>query len=110
MIKPGDKVNVTDGSYGFGIMGGEFTDEPLHGMKNQREGLNCTIVETGLSILMHDKLSEDVVDTLVTNEAGDYFFYQSEYCELADRVIFIDGKRIPISAKSFNELKKQLCD
>ncbi len=110
-LKIGDKVDIIDGSYVFGIRNGRYTASCNH-QNGDREGL--TVVDTGLKTMKDytDKTTGEscaVCDILVTNNEGNYWFTQSSLVELCKHTIVIDGKKIEISGKSFEALKRQFC-
>ena len=88
-MKIGDKINVRDGSYGFGIRNGEVI-QYLNNMDDSRK--NLTIVKTGLYVMSdadeprHGAYSR-VNDLLVTDGNGNFWFTQSRLCELVDKEI-----------------------
>jgi len=111
----GDKVNIHDSSYIFGIKKGEYS-----GYCNCRDDNrnNLTVVATDLSVV---KLREypgakqnnlsgrftAVNDLLVTDGNGSFWFTQSRFCKPVDtgHNIVIDGKTVRISHESFLSLK-----
>ncbi|HDY88531.1 MAG TPA: hypothetical protein ENH82_10540 [bacterium] len=107
-LKIGDKVDLVDGRYAFGIKGGEFTNSCN---KYERNGL--TILATGLRVLKDycwEANHETCSDVLVTNGQGDYWFTRMEYLRPCKRIIVIDGQTIEISDESFENLKRQLLE
>lgn len=111
-FKKGDKVNIRDGSYIFGIQNGEYSEYCNNRDKSRK---NLTVIRIGLTVLC--KLDRDMTgtfsvvnDMLVTDNYGDYWFTQSRFCNPAEsnHTIIIDGKSITLSHKSFLALKEQL--
>lgn len=111
-MKKGDKVNVKDGSYGFGIQNGQYCTW-LNNQDNSRK--NLTVVETGLSVMKQaGKISygefRQQNDLLVTDEQGNFWFAQSRFCELVNKEIevryFCDGADITDSVS--DETKRNL--
>lgn len=119
-FKKGDKVNIHDGSYTFGIKGREYSI-----WCNNEDGSrnNLTVIETGLSVVelkFKDSIYGDsanlsgpycaVNDLLVTDNNGNFWFTQSRFCNPAEpnHNIIIDGKTVILSHKSFLALKEQL--
>ncbi len=115
-FKEGDKVNIRDGSYVFGIQDGEYKNHCSNfgGSRN-----NLTVVKTGLYVVKlknyehseQNHLSGEfsaVSDLLVTDNKGSFWFTQSRFCKPAEHHIVIDGKSITLSHKSFLALREQL--
>ena len=119
-FKKGDKVNIRDGSYIFGIKDGGYSAYCGSGDDSRR---NLIVVETGLSVV--ELKSKDsrygtsvhlsgpysaINDLLITDNNGSFWFTQSRFCDHAEsnHTIIIDGKIIILSHKSFLALKEQL--
>ena len=105
-FKIGDKINVVDGSWAFGIRNDKYTENiPL----SNREGL--TVIQTEICVC-RPCLFYPVgnCDLLVTDCDGGYFFAISDLCELAGKKIelryFCDGKDVTDDISS--EAKKNL--
>lgn len=92
----GDKVNITDDSYGFGIQDGKL-------IKRLSFRGNLTIIQTGMYV-MRDANSttrgeyRQQNDLLVTDGNGNFWFTQSRFCKPIDKKIevkyFCDGEDI----------------
>jgi hypothetical protein len=84
----GDKVNINDGSWGFGVRDGQYCHSTSCG--NNRK--NLTVVAVGLYAMKdntdnrHGEFSA-VNDIAVTDGHGSVWFTQSRFCELVDREI-----------------------
>ncbi len=116
-LQVGDKVNMYDGSYCFGIQHGRFTTWCSHA-NGEREGL--LVADTDLEVLGEaDDLTaskiggefNEVCDILVTNNNGGYWFTQSRLvrlCELEHTVSFDGGDVVTISDQSYQALRKAL--
>lgn len=104
-LKAGDKVDIRDGSYSFGIKNGEYSIGLLTGSDSLRTGL--TVVQTDLCVKrdLHD--ATKICDILVEKD-GNFWFALSRFADLAEHIIIIDDKEIKLSNKSFQELKNQL--
>lgn len=94
MFKIGDKVNVKDRSYGFGIQGGEYTS--LIPMEN------LTVIKIDLQTTRNifGKTSgafSELCDLLVADNDG-FYFIPSQDCKPVDKEIeiryFSDGKDV----------------
>ena len=111
-MKIGDKVNITDGSYGFGIWDGELISY-LPNRNDDRD--NLTVVRTGLCAMReangtrHGEFTQ-VNDVLVTDGNGNFWFTQTRFCELVNKEIevyyFCDG--IDVTHKLSDETKRNL--
>lgn len=95
MYEIGDKVNIRDRSYGFGIENNRYTSSiPMK---------NLTIIETGLQVMgnadgqVKSGSFCEVCDLLVKNDVG-YYFIPSQDCKLINKEIIIryfsDGKDV----------------
>lgn len=116
-FKKGDKVDIRDGSYTFGIKNGEYISH-CSGFDGSRN--NLMVVEIGLSVLkLNDyKWNEQngfsgisvVNDLLVTDNNGSFWFTQSRFCDPTEpnHTIVIDDKTVILSHKSFLALREQL--
>ena len=119
-FKKGDKVNIYDGSYVFGIKNGGYSTYCDSRNDNRK---NLTVVETGLSVVelryKDSKYNDEchlsgpysaVNDLLVTDNNGSFWFTQSRFCNPVEpnHHIVIDGKTIVLSHKSFLALREQL--
>lgn len=93
MLKAGDKVDMFDRSWAFGIENGEYTSYvPMK---------NLIIVQINLNV-MEDASGQnsgqfsEVCDLLVTNGIGDFYFVPSRFCKPVNKKIeiryFSDGK------------------
>lgn len=110
-FKVGDKVNVYDGSYSFGVYDGEYCGSIPH--PNCRD--NLTIVKTGLSVMeraegkRHGEYRE-VCDLLVTDSSDGFWFIRSDFCRLIDKKIelryYCDGQDVTDSISE--ETKRNL--
>ena len=109
-LKVGDRVDMHDGSFVFGICDGEYSTY-CSSFNSDRDGL--TVVKTGLRTIENVKYVDNKVshicDILVKNNHGNYWFVASSQCRLSCHTIEIDGKTIELSGASFEALKKQLC-
>ncbi|GAH61144.1 unnamed protein product [marine sediment metagenome] len=95
MYKAGDKINVLDRSWSFGIVNGRYTSYiPMR---------NLTILKTNLCVMENaygDKGGEysQICDLLVTDGKENFYFTPSRLCESADKEIIIryfsDGKDV----------------
>ena len=114
-FKKGDKVNIHDGSYCFGIQNGEYSGNCNHQDGSRK---NLTVVKTNLRVVCLGSTSwpnelsgrfTAVDDLLVTNNNGSFWFTQSRFCNLIEPThhIVIDGHGIVLSHKSFLALKEQ---
>lgn len=112
-MKIGDKVNVIDVSYSFGICDGKYFKYGLpFGHRS-----NLTIIETGLFIMetaggeTTGKFRQQN-DLLVTDEKGNFWFTQSRFCKLVNKEIeiryFCDGEDVTDSIS--DETKRNLKD
>jgi len=114
----GDKVNIHDSSYIFGIKDGEYSRDCDYRGGNRN---NLTVVATDLSVVKlrdypgaaQNNLSgrfTAVNDLLVTDGKDNFWFTQSRFCRPVkpDHIITIDGKGIRISHESYENLKEQL--
>ena len=107
-LKVGDRVRCCDGSYIFGIRSGAFSTF-ISNVNGDRDDLR--VIAVGLRI---DNQNEPgwrkMLDVLVTDDAGNYWFMPSEFCKLLPKMhtITIDNKDIEISDESFESLKRQL--
>lgn len=94
MLKVGNKVNMFDRSWAFGIRNGEYTSYvPMK---------NLIIVKTHLDVMEHvdgDRTGQysEICDLLVMDDNG-YYFVPSRFCKLAVGEIeiryFFDGKDV----------------
>lgn len=111
----GDKVNVEDGSYSFGVYSGRFSSSVPYGGNGELRK-NLTVVETNLSAMRDatgDRTGEyfAVNDLLITDGKGNFWFTQSRFCEPVDKEIeiryFSDGEDITdeISEETKRNLK-----
>jgi hypothetical protein len=108
-IRKGDRINVTDGSWVFGVCDGEYQNGISNGGNNRDHLL---VVSDGLQVSNNgtgDGMKDDPCQVLATNGNGDFWFVPEKHCRLVDKHrITIDGKDIDLSEESFNELKRQL--
>jgi len=109
-LKVGDKVDMKDGSWSFGVNKGEYSGSP-NNFNGDRDGL--TVIETDLRVMKDcndDKSGtfSGISDILVTDGKSGFWFAKSSQCKLCDHTIEIDGKKIEMSAKSYENLKQQL--
>jgi len=117
-FKKGDKVDIRDGSWIFGIQDGEYKEHC-----NNRDGSreNLTVIETDLSVARLEGIFGDkndlsgefsaVNDLLVTDNKGSFWFTQSRFCKPAEptHTLVIEGVgTITLSHKQYLALKKQL--
>ena len=113
MFKVGDKVNVLDGSYSFGIEDGRYSHW-CHDHNGNRNGL--IVVETGLSAMAKEFGNRSGPDTwvcniLVKNDRGGFWFTQERYCVLAEKKItvrYFDENDKDVTDKISDETKKNL--
>lgn len=111
MLQVGDKVDMHDGSYCFGIKDGGYTSY----CDRETDRKSLTVVQINLSTMecadgTRNGDYTQVCDILVTNNNGDFWFTQSRFVKPAAHTITIDGKDIVISDESFANLKKQFCE
>ena len=116
-FKKGDKVNITNGSYCFGIRNGEYNNYCSLSDGSRR---NLTVIETGLSVaktkgvLGPNDLSGEysaVNDLLVTDNKGSFWFTQSRFCqpvETSHRVVLDGYGALTLTHKQYLSLKEQL--
>ena len=107
----GDRVNVFDVSWSFGIYNGQYRHRiPLGNIRK-----NLVVVKTGLSIMKnpYGKTTgeyREQNDLLVTDKHGNFWFIQSRFCELVNKEIevryYCDGKDVTDSIS--DETKKDL--
>ena len=118
-FKVGDKVNIFDGSYCFGIQNGKYSDycDCRDGSRN-----NLTVVATDLSVVKlrdysnaeQNNLSGEfsaVNDLLVTDGRGNFWFTQSRFCRPVEptHTLVIEGVgTITLSHKQYLALREQL--
>ncbi len=93
-FKAGDKINVIDGSWAFGIKDSKYTDYVAF---KYREGL--TVIQSELCVCRPESgYDVENCDLLVTDGGRNYFFVQSDLCESVDKKIeiryFCDGKDV----------------
>lgn len=107
MLKIGDRINVRDRSYGFGIQNGKFVF--VIPMKN------LVIVEIGLRVTRNafgktEGTFSELCDLFITDEIGGFYFIPSQDCELINKEIeiryFSDGE--DITDKISDETKRNL--
>lgn len=106
MLKVGNRVNVRDKSYSFGIQNGDYSPR-LDSMEN------LLIVHVDLDTIRHtgeDKKYCGVNDLLVTDGRSGFWFTQSRFCRLIDKEIeiryFSDGK--DVTNRISDETKRNL--
>ena len=117
-FKKGDKVNITDGSYCFGIKNGEYSNY-CNCFDGSRK--NLTVIETGLCVAKTKGILEGtndlsgefsaVNDLLVTDNRGSFWFTQSRFCqpvETSHRVVLDGFGTITLTHKQYLSLKEQL--
>lgn len=110
-LKVGDKVDMFDGSYAFGVNKEQYSTN-CNARNGDRDGL--TVVRTGLRVSGQayestSGASTRVCDVLVTNSEGGFWFTQSRFLKLCnEHTITIDDQEITISDKSYQELKRSL--
>ena len=114
-LQVGDRVDMHDCSYCFGVQNGEYTTW-CDNRNGDREGL--TVVKTRLSVLGETnshtiskigRAFDEVCDILVTNNDGGYWFTQSRFvnlCEPEHTVSFDGGDIVTISDQSYRELRE----
>lgn len=100
MFKIGDRVNMRDGSWSFGI----YNDEYCHHVPNKPEiRQNLLVIKTNLTVMEEadgDRTGHysEVCDLLVTDENSGFWFTRSDLCNPVDKKIevryFSDGKDI----------------
>ncbi|HDY88364.1 MAG TPA: hypothetical protein ENH82_09675 [bacterium] len=108
-LKTGDKIDITDGSYVFGICNGQYSEHCNH-QNGDREGLTVIAVDLHAMADCREPTSgefSNVCDILATDNEGNYWFIRSDFVQLCNHTITIDGKKIEISGKSYEALKKQ---
>ena len=110
-LKVGDRVNMFDGSYAFGINKGQYSDD-CSCFNDDRNGLTILEIDLRVTENAYGKISGEyttVCDILVTNGNGGFWFTRSRFLRLCNGyTITIDGKEITISEKSYQELKRSL--
>lgn len=110
-LKVGDKVDMHDGSYCFGINNGRYVTNCPVGT-GDRQGLEVVEIELDTMEKANGNRSgpyTSVCDILVTNNKGGFWFTQSRLASLCKHTITIDGKDINVSAESYENLKRTLC-
>ena len=110
-MKIGDKVNVFDRSYGFGVCNGQFVREGIPiGLTD-----NAVIVQTNLFVMQNvdgDRYGRyrEQNDLIVRDIRGGLWFTQSRFCKLVGKKIdvryFCGGKDITDSIS--DETKRNL--
>ncbi len=110
-LKIGDKVEVLDPSYLFGVMNGHY-NEPYH---NDRPWDGpFTVIATKLNTIMqNDKMMFNgqlaVADILITDDDGGFWFAQSCFLKRVFHTItFDDGSAMEINDVMFGALKQTL--
>lgn len=111
MLKVGDKVNVEDVSWSFGIYKGRYSPRMPYG----KQGEVFIVIQTGLDVMKDSDGARtgslfEQCDLLVTDEHGGYWFTQSENCKLVNKEIevryFSDGK--DVTDRISDETKRNL--
>lgn len=109
MLKIGDKVEITDWSYAFGVKDGVYSTLP-----RKSRGKRFTVLQTNLKATgdPHQLMSNGVratADILVTDNDGGFWFTTSWLAKKINHTITFDnGFTIEISDESYNALKNQL--
>ena len=103
-LRVGDRVNVVDGSYAFGIKNGKYYGNISN---NNRERYNLVVVNVGLDVDTY--CEETKLDLLVTDGHGNFWFVLSNGCKLIPQMhkISIGDKEFEISDESYEAFKKQ---
>jgi len=113
MYKVGDRVNVYDGSWSFGIYNGKYCGCMPHKPFEIRQ--NLLVIETNLSVMENANGGRqgqysEICDLLITDEGGNFWFIRSEFCKSANKEIeiryFADGK--DVTNKISNKTKRNL--
>jgi len=103
MIKVGDRVDVFDAPYVFGVCNGKYTHKCQGAFQK-----NLLVIATGLSLRRVGGSSYFIANTLLTDSMGNYWFVHRTDCRLVNHIIVIDGKKIEISHESWENLRTQL--
>ena len=112
MLKAGDKITITDGSYAFGIKDGEYIESLRH-----RNGEQFTVVQVSLTVARRSHVDWEelghkgtIADILITDNYDGFWFMSSQRAKLISpthTLSFDGGNTIEISDESFQALKKQ---
>ena len=109
MLKVGDKIRITDGSYTYGVKHGKF--DTYHGLQKKP----LIVIETNLQTIISDGMktcnkTPAIADILVTDNAGNFWFTPSRFTKrvFIHTVTFDNGAAITISDESYEALKSQL--
>jgi hypothetical protein len=101
-LKVGDRVNVMDNSYSFGIRDGKY-----EGLISRENGdcYNLKVVTVGLKV---GRKGVDVAEILVTDGKGNYWFVKERMCQIVPKhTIFIDDQPVELSDESYARMKLQ---
>lgn len=108
--KIGDKVEILDLSYSFGI----WKDRLVHHMHGRGK---WEVAATGLTVIAEEGKASGpysrVNDVLLKNGEGDFMFIRSEFLKREKgsfHTITIDGVDLEISNESYRAFKKQFCE
>ncbi len=111
MLKVGDKIEMFDGSYAFGVKNGRY--DTLSCCQSKRP---FTVIRVNLSTLSYTQRPnvpgqfDRTADILITDSNNGYWFVPSRFARLISThtVTFDNGKAIAISDESYEALKNQL--
>lgn len=112
-LRVGDKVDVHDSSYCFGVRNDKYSTH-ISNFNDSRKGL--IVIKTGLEVMEYpggetSGVYSKVNDILATDGDGGYWFIQSRFVRLCtpDHTISFDGSEpVTISDQSYQALKKSL--
>lgn len=110
-LKVGDRVEITDWSYAFGIKDGKFNE---HFYSHPAGGKPLIVVKVDLKVTgnANQRMSSGklvITDLLITDNDGNFWFVTSFLTErISHTVTFDGGEVIEISDESFEALKRTL--
>ena len=110
MLKAGDKIRMTDGSWAFGVKDGEYVELEYCQSKGP-----FTVVKTGLQVLGNTNNHTSgqfnaTADIFITDNDGGFWFVPSRFAKRmpTHTITFDNGSAIVISDESFEALRKDI--
>ena len=110
-FKVGDKIEMFDGSYAFGIKDGMYDVLSYCQSKGPFTIIRVNLSTLGFTVRPNKSGRFDrTADILITDNNGGFWFVPSRFARLISpmHTITIAGKDIEISDESYRNLKKQL--
>ncbi|KKL93305.1 hypothetical protein LCGC14_1876040 [marine sediment metagenome] len=111
MLKIGDKIEITDGSYLFGVKNGKYSMHPRFRNKELFTVVEINLSTARKSLVDYEKFGhpDTIASILITDNEGGFWFTPRRFIvqTTPKHTIIIDGNPIKISDNSFEALRKQ---